>query len=103
LHRKVFSRREAGWHIPSRARNEGFTGKAPAARQVENPAKCFCKIWRERMGEVRMKLCPVEREAQASWRGRGQPQKVCGGCEAGWLKSVFTVKTAPEKRRCVVK
>jgi len=39
-----------------------------------------------------MKLCPVECEAQASWRGRGQPQRVCGGCEAGWLKSVFEVK-----------
>jgi len=60
LHRKVFSRRGAGWYIPSRARNEGFTGKAPAARQVGFPTKCFCKCWRERMGEARMKLCPVE-------------------------------------------
>ena len=55
------------------------------------------------MGKARVKLCPVEREAQASWRGKGQPQRVCGGCEAGWLKSVFTAKTAPEKRGCVVK
>jgi len=55
------------------------------------------------MGEERVKRRPVEREAQAPWRGRGQPQKVCGGCEAGRLKSVFTAKTAPEKRQSVVK
>jgi len=44
------------------------------------------------MGETRGKRRPVEREAQASWHGRGQPQRVCGSCEAGWLKSVFEAK-----------
>jgi len=46
------------------------------------------------MGEERVKLYPVEREAQVVWRGKGQPQRVCGGCEAGWLKSGFEVKRA---------
>ena len=31
------------------------------ARQVAFPTKCFCKCWRERMGEERVKRCPVER------------------------------------------
>ena len=50
-----------------------------------------------------MKLCPVEREVQVSWRGKGQPKLVFNGCGVCWLKSVFEAKTAPEKRRCVVK
>ena len=44
------------------------------------------------MGEVRAKLCPVEREEQAVWRGREQPKLVFNGDGVCWLKSVFEVK-----------